>query len=81
MRARVQRHEQENGSSAAAESSCDEPAEDDEDGDKVSDAGSVSSSDSEDSTLELSSLGMLELREECRKRGLAQYGTKQGVCC
>ena len=77
---RLKRHTRKYGSSAAAESSCDEPAEDDEDGDKVSDAGSVSSSDSEDSTLELSSLGMLELREECRKRGLAQYGTKQGVC-
>jgi hypothetical protein len=62
-----------------AEDSSDEPVGDDDEADKLSDAGSVSSSDSEDSTLKLSSLGMLELREECRKRGLAQYGSKQGM--
>ena len=39
------------------------------------------SSDSEGSPADFSSLCMLELREECKRRGLAQYGTREGAPC
>ncbi len=36
--------------------------------------------DPEAVTGDLSSLGVLKLRQECKKRGLALYGTKDGAC-
>ncbi len=60
-------HQEQQVSAYSAEISEEKAAEDD------------SSSESAAEQVDFGELGMLELREECRKHGLAQYGTKKGA--